>query len=116
MLIKVDHIDVKVPDLPAAIEFFTDLGMTVVSTNDARQSVEMSLPADDVIFEIRADPSSDGSYVHHVAFKIDDMALDVQQLKDKGRSFTRESAFIEHTGRTISYLNDPGGAVWQLID
>jgi methylmalonyl-CoA/ethylmalonyl-CoA epimerase len=116
MLIKVDHIDVRVPDLAKTVAFFETTGLRVLRRNDARKSVEMAVPGDGVVFEIREDAALEKSFVHHVAFKSDDIAQETNDLKDRGLPFSRELALIEDTGRTISYFNDPGDGIWQLID
>ncbi|MET0865889.1 MAG: VOC family protein [Nakamurella sp.] len=116
MLIKVDHIDVRVPDLAKTVAFFETTGLRVLRSNEARKSVEMAVPGDTVVFEIREDATLEKSFVHHVAFKADDIAKETGELKERGLNFTRELALIEDTGRTISYFNDPGEGIWQLID
>ena len=51
MLTRVDHIDFKVPDLPAALAFFAALGFVEVRRTPARGSVEVALPGE-VVFAL----------------------------------------------------------------
>jgi methylmalonyl-CoA/ethylmalonyl-CoA epimerase len=114
-LYKVDHIDVRVPDLAVTVRFLEQLGLDVVRRLPApRESAEMALPgAGQVIFEIReADVAA--TTVDHIAFAADETA--VAELKARGITFDRERALIAATGRRVSNLCDPSGARWQLAE
>lgn len=117
MLTRVDHIDLKVPDLAVALEFFAGMGFAEVRRTPARGSVEVALPGDgQVIFELREDPTLDRFVMDHIAFGSTDQAADAAALAASGRSFSRTNTFIPVTGKTISDFTDPYGNRWQLSD
>lgn len=118
MLSRVDHIDVRTPDLDGTVSFFRDLGLEEVRRTDPeRGSVELALPgADQVVFEVRADDQATGTYIHHVAFRADDAPAAVEELSARGVEFSKKLSLIPHTGRTISNAHDVGGFVWQVTD
>jgi methylmalonyl-CoA/ethylmalonyl-CoA epimerase len=116
MLIAVDHIDLKVPNLEEAEKFFLGIGMHVLRrTPEARRSVELALPGDQVIFEIREDTTVTGTVVDHVAFRADNPET-VAQLRDAGVTFTREHHLVVDTGRTVSNFVDAAGGKWQIAE
>lgn len=116
-LTRVDHIDVKVPDLPAALAFFATLGLREVRRTPARGSVEVALPGEgQVVFELREDAALEAFVIDHVAFTSTDQAADVRTLQAAGHAFSRADAYIPVTGRTISDFTDPYGMRWQLTD
>ncbi|MFJ6199204.1 VOC family protein [Micromonospora sp. NPDC092111] len=116
MLVRVDHIDLKVPDLEAAVEFFTSVGLRVVRRMAERGSVELALPGENqVLFEVRHDPTVESTKIDHVAFAVDDPAASINQIKAAGGTFSRER-HPTHTGRTVSNFLDPHGGKWQLVE
>lgn len=117
MLTRVDHIDVKVPDLSVALDFFAALGLVEVRRTPARGSVEVALPGDgQVVFELREDATLDRFVMDHIAFGSTDQAADAEALTAAGREFSRTNTFIPITGKTISDFTDPYGTRWQLSD
>jgi catechol 2,3-dioxygenase-like lactoylglutathione lyase family enzyme len=118
MLTRVDHIDLKVPNLEEVVDFFKSLGFQEVRRTDPeRGSVELALPGEgQVVFEIRRDARVDKTVVDHIAFKVQDTHGDLGVLKNLGLVFDKEAFLVQHSGRTISNLRDPHGARWQLTD
>ena len=117
MLTRVDHIDLKVPDLAVALDFFAALGFVEVRRTPARGSVAVALPgAGQVVFELREDATLDRFVMDHIAFGSTDQAADAAALAAAGRSFSRTNTFIPVTGKTISDFTDPYGNRWQLSD
>jgi methylmalonyl-CoA/ethylmalonyl-CoA epimerase len=117
VLTRVDHIDLKVPDLDVALDFFTTMGFVEVRRTPARGSVEVALPGErQVIFELREDPTLDRFVMDHIAFGSTDQAADAAALTAAGRPFSRTNTFIPVTGKTISDFTDPYGSRWQLSD
>ena len=117
MLLAVDHIDLKVPNLEEAEGFFLGIGMRVVRrTADSRRSVELALPGDhQIVFEIREDPSVSGTVIDHVAFRADSAGT-VDELKTAGVEFTKEHHLVVDTGRTVSNFVDAAGGKWQIAE
>lgn len=117
VLTRVDHIDLKVPDLSVALAFFATLGFVEVNRTPARGSVEVALPGPaQVVFELREDATLDAFVIDHLAFSSTDQAADVQTLEAAGHAFSRANTFIPVTGKTISDFTDPYGMRWQLTD
>lgn len=117
VLTRVDHIDVKVPDLSVALAFFATLGFQEVRRTPARGSVEVALPGEgQVVFELREDTALEAFVIDHIAFGSTDQAADVQTLQAAGHRFSRADTYIPVTGKTISDFTDPYGMRWQLSD
>lgn len=116
MLTKVDHIDLRVPDLEATVAFLKTLGLIEKRrVTTARMSVEMQLPGDDqVVFEMRQG-KSDKTEVAHVAFRVESLE-DVDTLEKSGVVFKKKRSMIADTGRTVSNIVDYSGQTWQLTD
>ncbi|KUM36365.1 VOC family protein [Arthrobacter sp. EpRS71] len=118
MLTRIDHIDLKVPDLASAVDFLKSLGLEVVRVTDPeRGSVELALPGQgQIVFELREDRSVASTTLNHVAFATSDAVTDVNAFKLMGLAVTKEHALIQHSGRTISNIADPSGVTWQLTN
>lgn len=115
MITRVDHIDLKVPDISATVAFLRQLGLTTV--RDDGDSVEVTLPGpNQVRFEVREDRTLDAIRVDHVAFTVEDAATTLTELKNKGIEFDRERITIGRTGRTVSNITGPHGFKWQLAE
>jgi catechol 2,3-dioxygenase-like lactoylglutathione lyase family enzyme len=117
MLKRVDHIDLRVADVEASVDFFKKMGMKEVRRTPApRLSVEVALPGpDQVVFEIRPAEAKDTPGIAHVAFRVENPET-LAELKARGLTFDRELNFVKDTGRTVSNLHDPNGNRWQLTD
>ena len=117
MLTRVDHIDIRTPDIEATLSFLKKLGLREVRRLDPdRGSVEVALPGDaQVVFELRPDDTAAQAYVHHVAFGLESND-DVDSLREAGVAFGKEKHFVAATGRTVSNSVDPAGMTWQFTD
>lgn len=117
MLVKVDHIDLRVTEFDETIAMFEKLGLAVKRSMPQRNSVEMALPGENqVVFEIHK--VQDGAFtgIHHIAFKSEGENDDVECLKARGIEFKSEKKKIADTGRTVSSFSDGNGLTWQLTD
>lgn len=112
---RVDHIDLRVGDVEASVDFFKQLGFIEIRRAPAgRGSVEVALPGpDQVVFEIR--PGNGKSGVDHIAFRVEDGSA-LGALKQRGITFDKELNFVKDTGRTVSNFRDPTGTRFQLTD
>jgi methylmalonyl-CoA/ethylmalonyl-CoA epimerase len=116
MLVRVDHIDLKVPDLESTVDFFASLGFEVVRRMAERGSVEMVLPGENqVMFEVRQDSKLKSTKVDHIAFAIDDPDTSIEQIKAAGGRFINEHNPTP-TGRVVSNFLDLHGGKWQLAE
>ena len=115
MLKFVDHIDMLVQDLDAQVEFLEKLGFVIKRRlPEHGNAIEMQLPGDEVVFEMRACGSKEPC-IRHVAFRVENDET-VEELKGNGVVFRTEKKFVPATGRTVSNANDPNGNSWQLTD
>lgn len=118
MLTRIDHIDLKVPDLEAMVSFLSDVGMVVVRRTDPeRGTVEMALPGEgQVIIELREDRALAQTTLNHIAFASSGLDDDVDALDAAGVLIRKRATFIPHSGRTVANISDPAGVAWQLTD
>ena len=115
MLTKVDHIDLKVPNLEQSVAFLKSIGLVEKRRSEARGSVELQLPGEDqVVFELRLH-NSDKTVLNHVAFRVE-IQDDVEALEAQGIVFKNKHKLIADTGRTVSGIMDYSGLNWQLTD
>lgn len=116
MLTKLDHIDIKVSNLDAAVKLLSLMGLEILrKAPPPRSSVEMVLKGENhVVIELHPAKESGFVGVHHIAFKTD--GTDLDRLKAAGISFLTENKLIAATGRTVSSFQDENGLTWQLTD
>lgn len=118
MLTRLDHIDLKVPNIDAAVEFLTRIGLQVIRPGKPEGgSIALALPGEgQVIVEIREDPKVTQTTLNHIAFTSDGLDSDADSLEASGVTVTKRPTLIGHSGRTISNFADPSGKSWQLTD
>ena len=127
---KINHIEFFVDDLKKAEEYFTKkLGFKVVRrTEHAGKAIELVAPAGEgIIFELHPrkvgaqrkdkDPLGWPAF-NHVAFEVDDINKEFEELKSKGIKFMQDApSFNPLTGRTLADTYDADGRMWiQLQD
>lgn len=115
MITRLDHIDLKVPDLEEAIAFLGRLGMDVVRRTDPeRGSVEMAFASTpDLVLEVRQGDVAT-TVVDHIAFTSDALEADVAALAADGIAVTTAPKRIAGSGRTIANVADATGVRWQI--
>ena len=123
---KINHIDFTVDDLEKAEEYFTKkLGFKLLRrTEHAGKSIELTSPAGDFFLDLhqgseelyKAERESPGGPCHfnHIAFKVDDINKEFEELKSKGVPVREEDApeFNPTTGRTLACAPDADGRFW----
>ncbi len=115
MLLRIDHIDLRVSDLKAAEDFFHSLGFrTIRKMGPPRNSIETALPGEgQVVFEVRQAKEGQSCGIDHVGFAIDSEQA-VDELEEKGIVFTGKGKFVAATGRTVSNFIGPDKSKWQM--
>ena len=120
---KIDHIDFFVDDLEKAEEYFTKkLGFKLSRrTEHMGKSIELTSPAGDFLFEFhqgseelyKAERERSGGPCHfnHIAFKVDDINKEIEELKSKGVPVSGLH-FNPTTGRTLANAPDADGRLW----
>lgn len=116
MVLKVDHVDIKVHDVDAEVAFLQLIGLEIKRRlPDHNNSVEMIVPGEESpVIEIHPCTDTEPG-LRHVAFKSSDPKL-VEKLKDAGYQFKNSNTLIASTGRTVSNVYDPSGLIWQITD
>ena len=127
---KINHIDFTVDDLGKAEEYFTKkLGFKLLRrTEHAGKSIELTSPAGDFLFDFHQgseevyktgrEKSPGLPHFNHIAFKVDDINKEFEELKSKGVPFKGDAPkFAPTTGRTLADAADADGRYWiQLTD
>ena len=129
---KIDHIDISVDDLEKAEEYFTKkLGFKLLRrTEHGGKSIELQSPAGDFLFDLheargelyeawkKKEAPGGPLFLSHIAFKVDNIKKEFEELKSKGVSFLKDApGFNPTTGRTLANVADADGRFWiQLTD
>ena len=115
--LRVDHLDLVVADLKAAVEFYRKFGLHPEGTIDGGQTVflfngDESSP---VRLELHQAKPGDRVGIDHVAFAVDDVAQATHEVKFLGGvDFLYEAFENQQSGRTISNCHDPDGTLVQI--
>ena len=125
---KIDHIDIFVDDLEKAEEYFIKklefkLLRRFEHGRQAGKSIELQSAAGDFFFDLhqgseeqykRVREEAPGfPHIHHIAFKVDDINKEVEELRSKGVSFRQDAPlFNPITGRTFANAPDADGRYW----
>jgi len=121
---KIDHIEVLVDDLEKAEEYFTKrLGFKLLRRVWEGKGLELTSPAGDFFFNLyqgseelyKRERERPGGPCHfsHIAFKVDDINKEFEELKSKGVSFSQDAPFFFPTsGRTLVDVLDADGRWW----
>ncbi len=130
---KLDHLDFVVGDLEKAEEYFIkQLRFKFLRRNehpDKSISSELTSPAGDIILQLHQGTEEElkkrgeqapefALYINHIAFKVDDINKEFEELKSKGVSFKGTAPRLNPvTGRTLANAADEEGRFWiQLSD
>lgn len=125
MIKKIEHIGIIANDMEVSVKFYVDLlGFTVedeVTTYDKHLMflVHPSMP--EFSIELIAEKKQTTVYsnqglVNHLAFAVDRFDEVMQQLKDQGVVFERESPKYGRGSRKTIRFKGPSGEVLQLVE
>ncbi len=114
MLLRVDHVDIRVSNLDEAETFFRNLGLNVIRRlEEPRNSIEMALPGENqLVFEIKQAKEGDKLGIAHMGFAMDDDCTEL--LNNSELTFTCKDRFVPATGRTVTNLVGFDNSNWQL--
>ena len=131
MIRRLDHIDIAVPDLDAAIRRFSeDIGLVLEGTEDVadQQTTTAFLPAGETRIElihpmeeqgpVQAFLDKRGGGLHHLCFETDDLDGDVERLRAKGYRFISESPREGAHGTRVIFIHPKscGGVLIELAE
>ncbi len=118
MIKKIDHVGIAVKDLAAAIKFYEGLlGLKVTDTEVVEdQKVKVAfLPTGDSEVELLESTTSDGPIakyiekngegIQHIAFRVDNLAERLADLKEKGVRLIDEKPRRGAGGAMIAFLH-----------
>jgi len=128
MTVRLDHIGVAVADLAAALAFYRDaLGLHVEGVEDvAAQRVRAHfVPAGDVALELLEGTSPDspiarfidrrGAGLHHITFRVDDIAAALDRLRALGIRLIDERPRPGAEGALVAFIH-PSAAHGVLVE
>lgn len=126
--VRVDHVAVVVPDIDAALRFWRDgLGLPVDRVEDipSQQASVAFLPAGESEIELVRPTATDsgtarflakrGPGVHHLCFRVDDLAATLAHLKSMGIRLINEQPVPAADGKRLAFVH-PEGASGVLVE
>ena len=129
---KISHLCFTVVNIEQQEKFLNKLGFALIKRfehKDKSISLEFTSPAGDFIFQLNQprqehakdsfECSTESSLCFdHIAFKVDDINKEFEELKNKGIAFTTDNPeYNPKTGRIKANLLDEEGRFWiQLSD
>jgi catechol 2,3-dioxygenase-like lactoylglutathione lyase family enzyme len=140
-ILRIDHVSVIVNDLPAAKEFFIDLGLEVLGelelegefvdqvvrlSNVKTALVMMRTPDGQANLELVKfyRPSDENGIqqsfantlgIRHIAFAVEDLEAIVAKLKEKGFEIFSEIQYYENSYK-LCYVRGPEGIILELAE
>ena len=138
---RIDHVGIVVDDLPAAKEFFLDLGLELMGetelegelvnrvtglkgvrsqivmlrTPDGGTNIELSkfyMPSDEKVIQY---PLANTFGIRHIAFVVEDIEAVVAKLKKKGAELFGEIQNYENAYK-LCYVRGPEGIILELAE
>lgn len=131
MLTDVDHVGIAVPDLDAAVEHYR----RVFGLEPAHREVVESQGVEEVLFRVGTSfvqllgalgPDTPvgrfldgrGPGVHHIAYRVDDVAAALDRLRDQGVRLVDQTPRPGSRGTTIAFVHpqDMSGVLVELVE
>ncbi|MCD7738657.1 MAG: VOC family protein [Lachnospiraceae bacterium] len=111
MILGIDHVDFRVPDVDAAIRFYCEgLGLTLVRRDDSNG---IAITPDGVILEISPEGSDQGdkSGITHVCYNTWDVDKTFERALEYGAVPSRESDPLPYTYKNLrmAFVRTPSG-------
>jgi methylmalonyl-CoA/ethylmalonyl-CoA epimerase len=130
MLNSIDHLGIAVEELSSAVAAFTTLGLRLESTEEvAEQKVRVAVfPCGQSRIELLESTDPDGPVaryiarrgngVHHVSFKVADIAAAIAELRERGVRMIDETPRTGAGGARIAFVHpsSAGGVLVELCE
>ena len=111
MLRKIEHVGIQVRDLDRSIKFYTDvLGLAIRRRVRLNETTELAfLPVGDSEIELICKSTeytfAKEGIVHHLTFRVDDVAAVLDHLRHNGVQLIHEQPmFMENLGTRIAFF------------
>jgi len=122
MLRKIEHVGIQVRDLDRSIKFYTDvLGLAIRRRVRLNETTELAfLPVGDSEIELICKSTeytfAKEGIVHHLTFRVDDVAAVLDHLRHNGVQLIHEQPmFMENLGTRIAFFWGPDGEKLELF-
>ncbi len=122
MLRKIEHVGIQVRDLDRSLKFYTDvLGLTLRRRVRLNDTTELAfLPLGDSEIELICKSTeytfAKEGIVHHLTFRVDDVAAALEHLRNNGVQLIHEQPlFLENLGTRIAFFWGPDGEKLELF-
>ena len=123
---KINHLEFLVDDLEEAVKYFTEkLGFKLVRRFDVGwgfgKAVEVKAPNGTEIFELHQvtdefkkeiEKAPGWAYFNHIAFEVEDIDKEYEELTNKGVKFAGPPHFNPESGRKLAQTREPDGREW----
>ncbi|MDM5188172.1 VOC family protein [Bacillus sp. DX4.1] len=131
---KIDHIGIAVRDLESTIHFYENVlagklidryksdskgvesEVAILEVNGDR--IELLAPTNNTTSPIARFIKQKGKGVHHIAYRVDDLDIALEELKKQGIRTLEDTLRINKHGRRLIYLNpaDTEGTIIEYCD
>ncbi len=122
MLRKIEHVGIQVRDLDRSLKFYTDvLGLRLRRRVRLNDTTELAfLPLGDSEIELICKSTeytfAKEGIVHHLTFRVDDVAAALEHLRKNGVQLIHEQPlFLENLGTRVAFFWGPDGEKLELF-
>lgn len=126
--LRIDHIAVVIPELEAALEFWSSaLGLSVEHVEEigTQETIVAMMPLGESELEL-VQPTSDtsgmakflakrGAGLHHICLAVDDIDAVLERLRAKGIQLINEEPVVGAGGRRVAFVH-PRSATGVLLE
>ncbi len=128
MIKKISHIGLAVDEIEEARAFFKEnFALSVLERETFGELLFSFIPIEGANIELLQSTTPDGQIakfinkkgqgIHHIAFEVDDIEAELDQLKDKGVTLINEKAYVNAHGDLVAFLHPKStfGVLVELI-
>jgi len=128
MIKKISHIGLAVDEIEKARTFFKEnFGLSVLERKSFGELLFSFIPVEGTDIELLQSTTPDGQIakfinkkgqgIHHIAFEVDDIQTELDQLKDKGVRLINEKPYVNAHEDLVAFLHPKStfGVLVELI-